>query len=210
MDLIVDVQFCRDVNEKLIPKEVAILSLKENFLAHWIVSPPHSIKKLSNEVRKQNHWLLRNKHGLSWLDGGISQKNLRKSIRNISEHADRIFVRGKDKKTFMQEIVTNNIINLEEDDECPSLANLTWVNTYCIHHSTKFCYLTYACALNNAAKLKLWVINKENKLPDIPGITENEQSGNITTTRSPTGSHDWSLPERQNSKEMDDTFSFGI
>ena len=37
MDFVVDVQFFRDDNEKLIPKEVAILSLKEKFLAHWIV-----------------------------------------------------------------------------------------------------------------------------------------------------------------------------
>lgn len=210
MDLIVDVQFCRDVNEKLIPKEVAILSLKENFLAHWIVSPPHSIKKLNNTVRKQNHWLLRNKHGFSWLDAGISQKNLRKSIRNISEHADKIFVRGKDKKVFIQEIVTNNVINLEENDTCPSLANLTWVNTYCIHHSVKFCYLTYACALNNTAKLKLWLTNREETLPEIFGNAENEQSGNITTTCPPAESHNWGISERQNSKEMDDTFGFSV
>ena len=184
-----------------------MLRLKENFLAHWIVSSPHSIKKLSNTVRKQNHWLLRNKHGLSWLDGGISQKNLKKSIRNISEHIHKIFVRGKDKKIFMQEIVTNNVINLEENDECPSLANLTWVDTYCIHHSVKFCYLTYACALNNAAKLKLWLSNRENTLPE---ILENEQPGNSTTTCPSTESHDWSLSERQDSKEMDDTFGFSI
>lgn len=210
MDLIVDVQFCRDVNEKLIPKEVAILSLKENFIAHWILSSPHSIKKLSNDARKQNHWLLRNKHGLSWLDGGISQKNLKKSIRNISEQADRIFVRGKDKKIFMQEIVTNNVINLEESDECPSLANLTWVDTYCILHGVKFCYLTYSCALNNAAKLKFWLTNRENTLPGIFENAENEQSRNIAAAGPPAESHDWGLFEWQNSKEVDDTFRFSF
>lgn len=199
MDLVLDVQFCKDSAGKLVPKEVGIVSLGENFIAHWIVSSPHSIKKLSNAVREQNHWLLRHKHGISWLDGGISQKCLRKSICSISEHADRIFVRGKDKKKFLQEIVTNNIINLEENDKCPSFANLAWINTYCIYHSVKFCYLTYDCALNNAAKLKLWLNNNEN-----------EQPGNTAATLETAESHDWGLPERQNPEEVDDTLGFGF
>ena len=99
---------------------------------------------------------------------------------------------------------------MEENDQCPSLTNLTWVNTYCIYHSVKLCYLTYACALNNTAKLKLWLANREHTLPEILGNAENEQFGNITNSFLSTGSHDWGLPERQDSKEVDDTFGFSI
>lgn len=78
------------------------------------------------------------------------------------------------------------------------------------HHSIKFCYLTYACALNNAAKLKHWLANRGNTLPEFFDNAEDEQSGNLTTTCPPTESHNWSISERQDPKELDDTFGFGI
>lgn len=173
MDIIVDVQFCIDIQNKVIPKEVAIASVKENFLAHWIVAPPCSVQKLSSETRKQNNWVCKNKHGIVWQDGDISLPKLKKNLQIILESVDKIYVRGRDKAEFMRDLATNEIINLEEDETCPSFQNLTWLNTYCFYHAIKNHPQALSCALNNVAKIRYWMTK-----------TRNEQSRNTSSSSS--------------------------
>ena len=42
----------KDYKNRLIPKEVAVLSLDQNFTGHWIVSPNRQIITLCQEARK--------------------------------------------------------------------------------------------------------------------------------------------------------------
>lgn len=163
MDLIVDVQFCKDARNRNISKEVGVISLKENFLAHWIIAPPHSIGKLSTDIRQQNSWLHKNCHGIVWADGDVSQTRVKKNLQEILKNAEKIYVRGREKAVFLQELTANEIVNLEVDDDCPPFAKLTWVNTYCFYHATKSGYLSLNCALNNAAKLKFWLEKSKNE-----------------------------------------------
>lgn len=59
MDIIVDIQFCKDCNDKSIPKEIAVISLEDNFIAHWLVLPPYSLKKLGDKSRQQNNCFIK-------------------------------------------------------------------------------------------------------------------------------------------------------
>lgn len=161
MDIVVDVQFLKTGARTFAPKEVAIVSLKEDYVSHWIIEPPFSIKKLGSHIIEENNWLAKNHHSLSWLDGEAKQKSVFKEFQNVAKNAGNIYVRGREKKNLLREYVSGNIINLEENSDCPSFQNLPWVNKYCLHHSVKYCYLMYSCALNNAARLKEWLI----KLP---------------------------------------------
>lgn len=170
MDIIIDIQFCIDIQKRVVPKEVAIASVKENFLTHWIVAPPCSVQKLSSETRLQNNWLYKNKHGIVWQDGDISVSKLKKNLQIILENVDKIYVRGKDKAEFMRNLTTNEIINLEDDESCPSFQNLTWLNTYCLYHAIKSCPQTLSCALNNVARIRYWMSK-----------TRNEQSRNTSS-----------------------------
>ena len=70
------------------------------------------------------------------------------------KNAEKIYVRGKDKAIFLQELTTIEVINLEEDDERSPFVKLTWMNTYCLYHVIKPCHLALNCALNNAAIVK--------------------------------------------------------
>lgn len=157
MDLIVDIQFCIDMRGKNIAKEIAVLALKNNYVAHWIVSPPYSIQKLGDEVRRQNGWLQKNIHCIPWTDGDVSQTRVKKNLSEILRNVGKIYVRGREKVAFLSDLTISEIINLEENDDCPSFEKLTWVDTYCLYHASKFGYLGFSCAFNNAAKLKFWL-----------------------------------------------------
>lgn len=157
MEVIIDIQFCKNSDNKNIPKEVAIVSVNDEYTGHWIVLPPYSVKRLHLDARMQNNWLTQNHHGLTWFDGDVTHKSLQKNLNDIAKQVGKIYVRGRDKVDFLQTFLINEIINLEDDETCPSFENLTWRNYYCIKHALKFCYLSYSCALNNAYKLKVWL-----------------------------------------------------
>ena len=60
MDIVVDIKCGKDYKNRAIPKEVAVLSLDQNFAGHWIVSPNRQITTLCQEARKENDWLSQN------------------------------------------------------------------------------------------------------------------------------------------------------
>lgn len=184
MDLIIDVQFSKDLQNNLIPKEICVVALRQDYIAHWLVAPPSPLKKLPKEARQQNNWLCKNCHGIFWQDGDVSQERVKKNLREIFKDCGKLYVRGRDKVDFLQDLTTAEIINLEEDESCPSFANLTWIGTYCLYHANKFGYLGYNCAVNNAAKLKNWM-NKKG---------QNEQPGNSSIAAADSTSYDWGLP----------------
>lgn len=164
MNLVVDIQFCKDCNDKSIPKEIAVISLEENFIAHWLVLSPYSIKKLDDKTRQQNNWLYKHHHGITWSEGDTTQKRVKENLREIFKCSDKIYTRGREKVLFLQDFTTSEIINLEENEACPSFHNLPLTSTYCIYHAKKFEYLTFYCALNNASKLKHW-LSSQNEQP---------------------------------------------
>lgn len=161
MDYVIDIQCCLDNKDKIVPKEVAILSLKGDHMAHYIIIPPYNANKLSDKARNQNNWLAKNKHGISWHDGFISKKSLVENLQELSRRAGCVYVRGREKSSILQELMSCVIINLEDDEKCPSFQNLPASNKYCIFHSLKFCPLKYTCALNNAARLKDWISQED-------------------------------------------------
>ena len=71
MDLVADIQCCMNADNVHGPKEVALLSLNEDYIGHWIVSPPYTGKKFPISVKTTNKWLSHHKHGLEWEDGYI-------------------------------------------------------------------------------------------------------------------------------------------
>ena len=157
MDLVIDIQCYKDFRNIASPKEVAIVDLKGDFFAHWIVAASAPVTKLSRFVKRENNWLTQNHHGLEYTDGDVSQKALYKSLRSILVKARKIYVRGEEKWKILNDLTMREIINLENVEHCPSFANLPWEERYCIHHAQKSSHALYACALNNAHRLKQWL-----------------------------------------------------
>ncbi len=55
MEIVADVIFCKDKNNKNVSTEIAIVSLKNDYVARWIVSAVHRIDSLSIEARQENN-----------------------------------------------------------------------------------------------------------------------------------------------------------
>lgn len=155
-----DVQCFKDSKDRVVPKEVAIVALHKEFTAHWIVSPICKSWKLRRDIRKQNNWLTVNHHGLDWYDVGVSLSTLHKKLKDIFKTTDKIYVRGKEKAEYLRRLTTREIIDLEEDVNCPPFVKLTWTECYCFEHAVKQNYLRYSCALHNSFQLKHWLNNR--------------------------------------------------
>jgi len=159
MDIIVDIQGFKDVEESFFPKEVAIVSINNAHYAHWIIAQPCSFTELSARSKSQNNWLSKNFHGIEWFEGDTPYKNLCRHLRTIAQFTNQIFTRGKDKSTFLQRITSRNVINLEEEKECPSFHQLPQLEQACLFHSikSKTSNQEYTCALNNALRIRKWI-----------------------------------------------------
>ena len=81
---------------RLIPGDEAIL---EHF------KPPTSWNKLTKEEQSCNKWLERKHHGLSWEKGSTPYSFLMKILQRSLYNAQMVYVKGHDKKSWLQEIV---------------------------------------------------------------------------------------------------------
>ncbi|KAL7292717.1 hypothetical protein TKK_0013840 [Trichogramma kaykai] len=133
MDAVIDIQFIKNAKNECIPKEVAVTSIQNNYIAHWVLITPPS-KNLPIDIIRQNNWLVRNYHGLDYYDREVSTRCFLKTFRELAKKINKVYVRGTEKLDFIQNIMSREVINLEYDPDCPSFLNLPWADTYCIHH----------------------------------------------------------------------------
>lgn len=211
MDLILDVQFLKDKLNKRIPKEVCIGTINEKFFGHWIISPPYNAERLPRNVRRENTWLAWNHHGLNWDSGDVSEKLVKKTLQEICKNGKKIYVRGREKTQWLQNIVTNEIVDLTTDDpECPPFHSMNWDEQYCIQHALKPQHLKFACAVNNTLRLREWVgsayRNRETEV-EIYSDSENEQFGNNEKSLMYTETYNRCTSSGSNTSEMDKTNS---
>ena len=173
MDLVIDIQCCKDAKNHVVPKEVALISLQGNHLAHWIVLPPYPARRLTVQTREENKWLRQSLHGIDWDEGFTSRKVVQDQLREITKNYDKVYVRGKEKKNLLENILLNGIINLEEDDENPAFGSLPWDDSFCIFHATRMTHVAFQCAYNHVVRLKKYLLDERKKT--------DEQLGDITS-----------------------------
>ena len=216
MDIIVDIQFFKNIHNVAVPKEVGIVALEKNFIAHWVVSPKHPIHALSKSVRKENNWLTEHHHGVDYFDGEVTESKLIKILRDLTKRVGKIYVRGKEKWLFLQRTTARDIINLEYDVECPSFDKLPWCDNFCLHHALKPSHVKYSCALNNVFRLKTWLTTERvtyNRIKDSDPVFQppfqlcDEQSGNFENFVPHTISYCGSVPSRSDATGLDETDS---
>jgi len=56
MDIVIDIQGFRDIEENFIPKD--------GFTGHWIMTSLCPFDDLPERIRRENNWLIRNYHGI--------------------------------------------------------------------------------------------------------------------------------------------------
>lgn len=202
-----DIQFFKDYKNKFTPKEVAVIGLNGEYTAQWLVKPTNSIQSLSSDIRRENSWLTEHHHGIDYFQGDISLRELQKSLRSLTKSAKTIYVRGKEKWSFLNKICPCEIINLECDVDCPSLNDLPWSDTFCLHHAVKPMYSKYTCALNSVYRIKIWLNSRSSMTGSFlsPLCTYNEQPGDSEKLDADRVSHSGCLSSGSDPQGVDET-----
>lgn len=160
MDIVIDIQGFRDVEEKFIPKEVAVVAVNAPIIGHWIMTPPYPFDELPEKSRRENNWLSRNYHGIEWFDGETKQKYFAIQLREITRQARYIYSRGQEKVLYLRRLLSRNVYNLEGIS--PSFKDLPEDKERghrCSRHGFQFWPTDkFLCALRNAYKLKHWLV----------------------------------------------------
>ncbi|KYN38447.1 hypothetical protein ALC56_07174 [Trachymyrmex septentrionalis] len=113
MDIVIDIQGFRDVEENFIPKEVAVLAINAAITGHWIMTSPCPFEDLPVRAKRENNWLTRNYHGIEWFDGDVNPKNFTIHLRDITRHARYIYTRGQEKTRYLSNLLSRNVYNQE-------------------------------------------------------------------------------------------------
>lgn len=174
MNFIVDIQaFTYKDNYTLLPKEVAVLAVHKDYLAHWIVSPPVPYSTLRSVSKLSNTWLCDNHHGIDWIEEGISLHQLHSNLRRLARVASTITVYTKDVADYLQDIVGRSIISLEEDPETPAFCKLKPQDNFCIYHGVERAQI-YRCALNNVYRVREYILRTGRTIQDSAIKTHNK------------------------------------
>lgn len=164
MKFVIDMQGFTDNDNLFIPKEVALVSLEEDWsLAHWIVKPPISQYGLTHATRVKNDWVTHNHHGLSWFRGTSDLKLVIIQLQKITKNADVIYTRGEKKWDFLVSILDSPVVNLTTDLRNPSFERMPAVGEKCAYHSKN---KNFRCALNCALQVRRWILEGEQKMSD--------------------------------------------
>jgi len=146
------------VDEKFIPKEVAVVAINATIIGDWIMMSPCPFSDLSEKVRRGNNWLSRNYHG-KWFDGEANLKYFVLQLREITWQTRYIYTKKQEKARYLCELeLSRNVYNLERiSPPFKELPDGEEGGQRCTHHrfraKTKF-----LCALSNAYKLKHWLV----------------------------------------------------
>lgn len=173
MDYIIDIQGFRDDSGHLIPKEVAVVTLDRNCIAHWLIAPPYPFTELTSTSQRQNNWLSCKHHGIEWFEGEVPINFLHANLREIARTARLIYTRGHEEAALLQKITSRRITNLEDLNRA-SFKSLPVIDEFCFHHGVKKGITIYMCALNNVLRIKKWI--EKERLDGVFSTSHNKTS----------------------------------
>lgn len=157
MDIVVDIQGMRGKDSEFIPKEIAVVTLNNSYWAHWITSPPCHFGELPENSRKQNNFVSKYYHGLEWFEGDASLKQVYANLREISRRSRNIYTRGHEKMSFLRDVTSRDIINLEDYADAPSYAFMPKSERKCLKHALLNGTNAEHCAMTQASQIKNWL-----------------------------------------------------
>lgn len=186
MDCVIEIQGFFDKDDEFVPKEVAVVTLDEEFSGHWIISPPVLFTDLPQQIRIKNNWLTHNHHGIEWFEGDITLQQLHIKLRDIARGSGKIYAFGPINAGYLQAVMSREIVNLETVN-CPTFSTLAFNSQRCLHHGLmRRPELT--CSLNRAVRLKQWI------LEDVPPTSLYYPAEQTTSTEAVLGDNSHTIP----------------
>lgn len=159
-DYVIEIQGFRDKDANFVPKEVAIVSLQEHIICHWVVLPPHEFVELPSSLRTANDLAASRHFGIHWFEGDITMRKLHYHLYNIARKAKRIYVKGREKARYIQSLMTRTVEDLDDytDEGFTSLQKRFGCRQICSYHAAQEdTYKRSYCALLRAHVLRMWI-----------------------------------------------------
>lgn len=180
MDCVIDIQGFRDLFNKFIIKEVAVVFLNNEAQGHWIYTPPYPFTELPLRVQMCNNLETQQCHGLEWFDGEVPSRQLYATLRDITRKVGTVYVYGSEQAKIIENLTARCVVDLTLLD-CPKNLEITATTKVCIQHGVHLRHL-YTCALSRADFYKNWLVkNYENlAVGQIPGQSQSNLQGDNT------------------------------
>lgn len=155
--LLLDVQGFKTSNNRFIFKEVAIFNFGSGNLTSYLLKPPVPWDSMEIRYKRENAWLSRSFHGLQWDSGDIPYHKLHSLLSHLLTSSATVFVKGLEKRKWIQDEFPETTVVNAEDHGCPSLQNLKehFITSPCLNHSL----MLANCAIQNVLLLKSWLIS---------------------------------------------------
>lgn len=146
-------------------KEIAFAT--QFYCLGFSFQPPISFVELTVQKQKENCWLTRNLHGITWESGTYPFSYVETILKNFVHDNTTVFVRGSQKITCLESYLPGtNFVDLEHL-LCPKYTDLVRYPEYCNivscylypqHHNSAL-YLGH-CAIKKASIYLRWVMEK--------------------------------------------------
>lgn len=133
---------------RYIVKEIAISSLNRLYEGHYVFTPPTELMSSSKVDCQTACWTISHHHNLRWNDGDVPYFRVPEILHYINTTFCCIYVKGLQKKTFLEKFITIPIINIENYG-CPRLHTLQSEKTCLRKHDN--------CAVTNVDKILTWM-----------------------------------------------------
>lgn len=132
-------------------KEFFSCDLKGEKSVHILFNSPEDL--VVNEMTK--HYLEHFHHGLKYDLGFVDYVHMETIVKNVFNNCDHVFMKGLQKKQFLQSIIPSAEIYDLLDFNCPNLNILPKRISVCKFHS----FPEAQCAQQIALSLKSWILD---------------------------------------------------
>lgn len=173
---IIEFQAFRSNKNRFIIKELVILDLLTCVAYPFTFMPPFSFRKLNSKARKTNKWISKNFHHIDWYDGFITYSNLHSIMYHFCKEFGKIYTRGSEKKTWIQQYTHCDVLDVTIDKTFPfQHQNVCFSSRNPKHAQSQ-------CALQNAYHLAAFLEYDKNVVGVPEGIKAEEQDWSTITS----------------------------
>lgn len=154
--IIIDIQGFNYGSESFLCKEIAIFDSDSGCFSHRFVKMPVKLTHYNNTIQAHMNTVTRTIHGLEWQNNDcLEYEQLSEYIINCIGSNSTVFIKGFEKKNWLEKLLSkHNVIDLL-DEGCPALEKLKIFLKS--HHCNAHLYSNnFNCALENVYLLWYW------------------------------------------------------
>lgn len=160
--LIVDIQGFQYGKNNFLCKEIAFLNTENEHFSHRFVKMPTILSHYNHITRLHMNYVTKNVHGIAWEnDDNLEYEQISEYLINCIGSENTIFVKGLEKKVWLEKLLPKITVTDLTDEDCPSFEKLKSFlkSNHCKAH---LCDNALNCTLENVYYLWYWNSNCKN------------------------------------------------